>query len=59
MFLRNGAIYATRRACCSTARSRAHDSRAWVMPEALSVNIDTEHDFRRAEWLLAEGLERP
>ena len=57
MFIRNGAIYATRRATLLAGSFKGADCRAWVMPLARSVNIDTEHDFRYAEWLLA-GYDR-
>lgn len=55
MVLRNGAIYATRRSVLDAGGFKGADCRAWVMPEARSANIDTETDFRFAEWLLAQG----
>lgn len=51
MYLRNGAIYATRRDILLQGSFKGADCRAWVMSEVLSVNIDTEFDFRFAEWL--------
>ncbi len=56
MYLRNGAIYATRRDVLMAGSFKGRDCRALVMPVSRSVNIDTENDFRWAEWLLKEGL---
>lgn len=56
MYLRNGAIYATRTAVLERGSLKGKDCRAWVMPARVSVNIDTEDDFRYAAWLLAKGL---
>lgn len=55
MFLRNGAIYATRREVLMTRGSfKGDDCRAWIMPAERSVNIDTALDFHWAELLLRE-----
>lgn len=56
MYLRNGAIYLTQRRVLETGSFKGRDCRAWIMPEERSINIDTETDFRYAEWLLAERL---
>lgn len=58
MYLRNGAIYLTRRDIVMTGAGsfKGRDCRAWIMPASRSVNIDNELEFRQAEWLLAEGL---
>jgi N-acylneuraminate cytidylyltransferase len=56
MYVRNGAIYATRRAVLASGSLKGHDCRALVMPVERSVNIDTSLDFRYAEWLRQEGL---
>lgn len=56
MYLRNGAIYLTRRDVFLSGSFKGADCRAWIMPSELSVNIDTELDFRYAEWLLREVL---
>ncbi|MBX7115822.1 MAG: acylneuraminate cytidylyltransferase family protein [Myxococcaceae bacterium] len=54
MYLRNGAIYLTRRATLRSGSFKGQDCRAWVMPEERSVNIDTARDFQHAELLLKE-----
>ena len=52
-YLRNGAIYAARRALLVEARAFAGpDTRAYIMPYWRSVNIDTQFDFALAEFLL-------
>lgn len=51
MFIRNGAIYLTRRDVLLGGSFKGQDCRAWVMPAERSVNIDTELDFRFAELL--------
>lgn len=56
MYIRNGAIYLTRRAVLLGGSFKGKDCRAQVMPVERSINIDTLLDFRYAEWLLAEGL---
>lgn len=53
MFIRNGAIYLTRRDVLLRGSLKGSDSRAWVMPRERSVNVDDLHDLRFAEWLLA------
>ena len=55
MFLRNGAIYATRRDVVLSGSFKGEDCRGYVMPHDRSVNIDTLGDYRQAEWLLAGG----
>jgi CMP-N-acetylneuraminic acid synthetase len=55
MYLRNGAIYATRRDVLLAGSFKGRDCRAWLMPAERSVNIDTTDDLRYANWLLAEG----
>lgn len=55
MYLRNGAIYLTRRDVLLGGSFKGRDCRAHVMPDARSVNIDTEQDFEWAEWLAARG----
>jgi CMP-N,N'-diacetyllegionaminic acid synthase len=52
MFVRNGAVYLTRRDVLVEQGSfRGMDCRAMVMPPERSINIDTEDDFRYAEWI--------
>ncbi len=55
MYIRNGAVYATRRDVLLGGSFKGKDSRAWIMPAERSVNIDTLDDFAHAEWLLARG----
>lgn len=55
MYIRNGAIYLTRRETLLGGSFKGRDCRAWIMPPERSVNIDTEADFRRAEWELGLG----
>jgi CMP-N-acetylneuraminic acid synthetase len=53
VFVRNGAIYATRRNVLVEQRTfYGQDIRAYVMPVERSINIDTEFDFAVAEFLL-------
>lgn len=54
MYLRNGAIYLTRREVLLAGSFKGKDCRAWVMPEDRSTNIDTLLDFRAAEFFLGE-----
>ncbi|MDY7092271.1 MAG: acylneuraminate cytidylyltransferase family protein [Acidobacteriota bacterium] len=54
MYLRNGAIYATRRQVLLGGSFKGSDCRAWIMPAERSVNIDTGLDFRLAELMLNE-----
>jgi len=55
MYLRNGAIYLTRAAVLRGGSFKGKDSRALVMPEERSANIDTLADFRLAEFQLSEA----
>jgi len=57
MYIRNGAIYATRRDVLLAGSLKGEDSRAWVMSRERSVNIDDEDDLDYATWL-AERAER-
>jgi CMP-N-acetylneuraminic acid synthetase len=53
IYLRNGAIYATRRDVLVEERNfYGHDTRAYVMPFDRSINIDRETDLLFAEVLL-------
>jgi CMP-N-acetylneuraminic acid synthetase len=58
MYIRNGAIYLTRRDVLLGGSLKGRDCRGLVMPAERSVNIDTPLDFRYAEWLLA-GMPLP
>jgi CMP-N,N'-diacetyllegionaminic acid synthase len=54
-YMRNGAIYLTRRECLMEQNSIwGAYIRPYIMPEDRSVNIDSELDFKLAEFLLAE-----
>ena len=55
-YLRNGAIYSMTRDCIVEKFSRHGDiSRAYIMDENVSVNVDTMLDFKLAEILLKEN----
>ena len=55
-YLRNGAIYSMTRDCIVKKFSRHGDiSRAYIMDENVSVNVDTMLDFKLAEVLLKEN----
>ena len=58
MYIRNGAIYLTRKHILEGKTFKGKDSRAWVMPWQRSVNLDTNEDFLYAEWLIESGLVR-
>lgn len=51
MYLRNGAIYLTRKETLDQNSFKGKDCRAQIMPDELSVNIDTELDFAYAGWV--------
>ena len=57
VFVRNGAIYATRRDVLVQERTfYGQNMRAYLMPIERSINIDTEFDFGMAEFLLQRQL---
>lgn len=58
MFLRNGAIYATRRRTLLGGSLKGGDCRAWIMPRERSVNIDDLDDLSYATWLAERGIAR-
>ncbi len=59
VFVRNGAIYATRRNVLVRQRTfYGHDMRAYFMPIERSINIDTEFDLAMVEFLLQRQLVR-
>lgn len=57
MYIRNGAIYLTRRNVLLADSFKGKDCRALIMPEERSVNIDTEVDFKYAIWVKQELLD--
>ena len=56
MYIRNGAIYLTRKNILESESFKGKDCRAWVMPWNRSVNLDTIEDILYAEWLIEKGL---
>lgn len=56
MYIRNGAIYLTRREVLLKDSYKGNDCRALLMPAERSVNIDTMHDFDYAEWVFNKYL---
>ena len=58
MYIRNGAIYLTRKHILEGKTFKGEDCRAWVMPWQRSVNLDTVEDILYAEWLIKSGLVR-
>jgi CMP-N,N'-diacetyllegionaminic acid synthase len=50
MYIRNGAIYLSRRETLLTRSFKGNKSMAYIMPAIRSVNIDTLSDFQYAEW---------
>lgn len=56
MYIRNGAIYLTRKDILESESFKGKDCRAWVMPWNRSVNLDTVEDILYAEWLTEKGF---
>jgi CMP-N,N'-diacetyllegionaminic acid synthase len=50
MYIRNGAIYLTKRATLLNNSYKGEKCMALLMPQERSINIDTLHDFDFAEW---------
>lgn len=55
MFIRNGGIYLTRINTIKNGSFKGDISKAYVMPEKKSVNIDNIDDFEFAEWLMTKN----
>jgi N-acylneuraminate cytidylyltransferase/CMP-N,N'-diacetyllegionaminic acid synthase len=51
MFIRNGAIYLSKRNVLLKGTYKGDSCAALIMPNNRSVNIDTIFDFEYAEWL--------
>lgn len=51
MYIRNGAVYLTRRETLLDGSFKGRRSLAYLMPKFRSTNIDSEHDLIYAEWL--------
>jgi CMP-N-acetylneuraminic acid synthetase len=56
MYIRNGAIYLTKRNVLIGGSFKGSDCRALICQAERSVNIDTELDFDYAEWVLQNHL---
>lgn len=56
LFIRSGAIYLTRVATLRQRSFKGTDSRAMIMPDDRSVNIDAPLDLLLARAIVAEGL---
>lgn len=52
----NGAIYHARSELIRSGRPIADEAYAYIMPQERSIDIDTEADFKLAEFYLKEGL---
>ena len=52
MFIRNGAIYLTKRETLFSRSFKGISSYAYEMPHERSINIDTHHDLDYASWQL-------
>ncbi len=57
MYIRNGAIYLTKRATILANSFKGEYSKAYIMPQDRSVNIDTFWDFQLAEILINQANE--
>ncbi len=56
MYIRNGAIYLTKRDTLLSGSYKGKSCMALVMPQHRSCNIDTLHDFDYAEWVYNKYL---
>jgi CMP-N-acetylneuraminic acid synthetase len=56
MYIRNGAIYLTKRSILLNGSYKGKKSLALEMKSENSINIDTESDFKLAEWMLNNRL---
>lgn len=55
MYIRNGAIYLTKRDTILKGSYKGNNCLALVMPQTRSVNIDTMFDFEYAEWIYTKS----
>lgn len=55
MFIRNGGIYLTKIETIIKGSFKGDVSKAFIMPEKKSVNIDNIDDFEFAEWLISKN----
>jgi len=55
MYIRNGAVYLTKRETILSSSYKGSKSLALIMREERSVNIDTTSDFELVEWTLTKS----
>ena len=55
MYIRNGAIYLTKRNILLQNSLKGHKSHAYIMPLERSINIDNQNDFDYAKWLFQKS----
>jgi CMP-N,N'-diacetyllegionaminic acid synthase len=56
MYIRNGAIYLTKSDVILNRSYKGNKCMALLMPNSRSLNIDTETDFKLAEWTLKNDI---
>ena len=56
MYIRNGAIYLTKSDVILNRSYKGNKCMALLMPNSRSINIDTETDFKLAEWTLKNDI---
>jgi CMP-N-acetylneuraminic acid synthetase len=56
MYIRNGAVYLTKSDVILNRSYKGSKCLALLMPNSRSINIDTETDFKLAEWILKNEL---
>jgi len=56
MYIRNGAIYLTKSDIILNRSYKGNKCMALLMPNSRSLNIDTETDFKLAEWTLKNDI---
>ena len=56
MYIRNGAIYLTKSDVILNRSYKGNKCMALLMPNSRSINIDTETDFKLAEWIFKNEI---
>ena len=56
MYIRNGAVYLTKSDVILNRSYKGNKCMALLMPKSRSLNIDTETDFKLAEWTLKNDI---
>ena len=56
MYIRNGAVYLTKSDVILNRSYKGNKCIALLMPNSRSINIDTETDFKLAEWILKNEI---